>query len=82
MENINKSYLNISELSEYSGISVRTLWDFLKGSNPIPHFRIGESGRIVRVRKSDFDQWIETYRVNPESKVDKIVEDISKSMGI
>jgi len=60
---IKKEYFNIRELSGYSGISQRTLWDLLKDPlNPIPHFRIGAAGRIVRVKKSEFDEWMHTQK--------------------
>jgi excisionase family DNA binding protein len=73
-----KEYFSISELSEYSGISQRTLWDLLKNPvNPIPHFRIGSAGRIVRVKKSEFDRWMETQRVKDAAWVDQVVDELS-----
>ena len=60
---VEKEYFKVSELSKYSGISDRTLWDLLKDPvNPIPHYRIGAAGRIVRIKKSEFDQWMQTQR--------------------
>ena len=74
---INKEYFSICDLSEYSGISRRTLWDLLKDPvNPIPHFRIGSAGRIVRVKRSEFDQWMQTQKENNLSKIDKIVDEL------
>ena len=74
---IEKEYLSIRELSEYTGISQRTLWDLLKDPvNPIPHFRIGSAGRIVRVKKSEFDQWMLTQRSCNVDRIDQIVDEI------
>ncbi len=74
---IQREYLTVTQLSEYSGISKRTLWDFLKNPiNPIPHFRVGAAGRIVRVKRSDFDQWMETQRADQKTDVDQIVDGI------
>ena len=74
---IKKEYFSILELSEYSGISQRTLWDLLKNPvNPIPHFRIGSAGRIVRVKKSEFDRWIQTQRARNSKDIDRIVDEI------
>ena len=74
---IAREYFSISDLSAYSGISERTLRDLLKDSvNPIPHFRIGSAGRIVRVRKSDFDDWMDTQRPRNIKEIDKIVDEI------
>jgi excisionase family DNA binding protein len=72
-----REYYSISDLSEYSGISVRTLWDLLKDSvNPIPHIRIGAAGRIVRVKKSDFDEWMQAQKSIDIKEIDKIVDQI------
>jgi excisionase family DNA binding protein len=74
---IAREYLSISDLSAYSGISERTLRDLLKDSvNPIPHFRIGPAGRIVRVKKSDFDEWMQTQKPYSNKEIDKIVDEI------
>ena len=74
---IKKEYLSILELSEYSGISQRTLWDLLKDPvNPIPHFRVGSAGRIVRVKRSEFDQWMQTQKSNDIKLIDQIVDEI------
>jgi excisionase family DNA binding protein len=76
---IEKEYFSIRELSEYSGISQRTLWDFLKDSiNPIPHFRVGSAGRIVRVKKSEFDLWMQTQKSSDPQIIDQIVDEILK----
>jgi len=74
---IQREYLSILELSEYSGISQRTLWDLLKISvNPIPHFRVGSAGRIVKVKKSEFDQWMQTQISSNISWIDKVIDEI------
>ena len=77
MDMIKKEYFSIIELSEYSGISQRTLWDLLKDPvNPIPHFRVGSAGRIVRVKRSEFDQWMQTQKNNNIIDIDKIVDEL------
>jgi excisionase family DNA binding protein len=77
MDMIKKEYFSIIELSEYSGISQRTLWDLLKDPvNPIPHFRVGSAGRIVRVKRSEFDQWMQTQKSNDINLIDQIVDEI------
>jgi len=76
---IEKAYFSILELSKYSGISQRTLWDLLKDPiNPIPHFRVGSAARIVRVKKSEFDQWMQTQKSGEFDLVDQIVDEILK----
>ena len=74
---IKKEYFSIIELAEYSGISQRTLWDLLKDPvNPIPHFRVGSAGRIVRVKRSEFDQWMQTQKPSDINMIDQIVDEI------
>ena len=74
---IKKEYFSIIELSEYSGISQRTLWDLLKDPvNPIPHFRVGSAGRIVRVKRSEFDQWMQTQKPSDINLINRIVDEI------
>ena len=74
---IKKEYFSILELSKYSGISQRTLWDLLKDPvNPIPHFRVGSAGRIVRVKRSEFDQWMQTQKPSDINLINRIVDEI------
>ena len=76
---IKKEYFSILELSEYSGISQRTLWGLLKDPvNPIPHFRIGSAGRIVRVKKSEFDEWMQTQKSSDINLINRIVDEVMK----
>jgi excisionase family DNA binding protein len=76
---VQKEYFKVSELAEYAGISERTLWDLLKDPvNPIPHFRVGAAGRIVRVKKTDFDRWMREQMVQESSLVDDVLEEILK----
>jgi len=73
---VTREYFKVSELAEYSGISDRTLWDLLKDPvNPIPHYRIGAAGRIVRIKKSEFDQWMRKQMIRESSFVDDVLED-------
>jgi len=74
---IQREYLTISQLSEYSSISERTLWDFLKDPvNPLPYFRVGAAGRIVRVKKSEFDQWMQIHKASNINEIDRIVDEV------
>ena len=68
-----REFFSLFELSEYSGISERTLRDLIRRpTDPLPHYRIG---RLVKVRRSDFDAWAEHQR-HSQSLVDRIVEEI------
>jgi hypothetical protein len=68
-------YLNLEALSQYSGITIRTLRDYLHDiSNPIPSFQIK---RKILVKKTDFDSWVEGYRVD-KKRINQIVDEIVK----
>jgi len=56
----NDRYLRLSELADYSSLSVRTLMRFItdKG-HPLPAHR---AGRTYLVKKSDFDSWLDERR--------------------
>jgi len=76
---IKKEYLSVAELSDYCGISPRTLRDLLKDPvNPIPLYRIGAAGRIIRIKKSEFDHWMESQRAGQCDGIDEIVENLLK----
>jgi predicted DNA-binding transcriptional regulator AlpA len=72
---VEREYFNVKELSDYSGLGVRTIWSFLKdATNPLPHIRIGK--KIVRIKRTDFDAWIRIYYVSTTERkntVDRIV---------
>lgn len=77
MATVAREYLKVSELAQYTGISDRTLWDLLKDPvNPIPHYRVGAAGRIVRIKKSEFDEWMRNQKVRDVSLVDDVLEGI------
>jgi hypothetical protein len=68
-------YLPLKLLSTYAGLSVRTLRGYLSNrSRPLPHFRVG--GKIL-VRRSDFDAWVDQFRVSANAtSIDSLVDDV------
>jgi hypothetical protein len=72
-------YLPLKALAVYSGLSVRTLREYLTDTmRPLVHFRVG--GKIL-VRRSDFDAWVVQFRVAPRPVgVDAIVDDVMNSL--
>lgn len=76
---IQKEYLTVAELTEYCGICQRTLRDLMRDSvNPIPFYRVGTSGRIIRIKKSEFDEWMLSQQESQESEIDKLVDEVLK----
>jgi hypothetical protein len=69
-------FFDLRGLSVYSSLPVPTLRDYIKG-RALPCFKV--KGKIL-VRKSEFDRWLEGYRMNKNKDVDDIVNDVMKSM--
>lgn len=76
--NIQREYFSVQELSDYSGIGVRTLRDKLNAStNPIPSFRFGGS---IKIKRSDFDDWAKSCR-NDNGRVNQLVDEVIRDLG-
>lgn len=83
------AWLTLRALAIYSGLSTRTLRAFLTDADhPLPHIRLtrrvvdtktgkerGASGRIL-VRASEFDKWVEAFRVESGLDVDRLVDEV------
>jgi len=71
-------FLSLKALATYSGLSVRTLRDYLTDPvNPLPHYRVG--GKIL-VRRSEFDRWIDTYRQRGHRDVAHVVDEVLRTL--
>jgi excisionase family DNA binding protein len=72
-----KELLDISDVSEYLGIKVSTLYSWTE-SAILPHYRLG---RLVKFMKSDIDEWLEKCKRDPvdvHKKAIKILKSVSK----
>jgi predicted DNA-binding transcriptional regulator AlpA len=57
---LDDGFLSLDELATYSGLSRRTLEDYLKDLVfPLPHYRM--AGRVL-VKRSEYDKWAEFFR--------------------
>ena len=71
-------YLSLRALAHYASVSVRTLRGYLgHRPRPLPHFRMG--GKIL-VKRSEFDDWMDQFRVADDRAADTIVADILRSL--
>lgn len=71
-EETGDKYFDLKGLSAYSALGVGTLRDHIRSGN-LPCFKV--KGKIL-VKRSEFDQWIENYRLNKKQDLDKIVDDV------
>ncbi len=58
-------YFSFQTLATYASVSEGTLKSWEKSGMPV--IRVG---RIVRVKRSDFDTWLAQFRCGSETKVD------------
>ncbi|NQS89160.1 helix-turn-helix domain-containing protein [Patescibacteria group bacterium] len=65
-------YFDLRGLASYSSLGVGTLRDYLK-QGLIPAFKI--KGKVL-IRKSEFDQWIEAFRLETKEDLDAMATDI------
>jgi len=70
-------YFDLKGLERYSAIRVPTLRDHIK-SGSLPAFKV--KGKVL-VKKSEFDQWVERYRVSKNQDLNNLVDDILSDMS-
>jgi len=71
-------YLSLRALATYSGLSVRTLRQYLADpAHPLPYHRVG--GKVL-VRRSEFDAWMAAYRRVGQADVDALVADVLRDV--
>jgi len=67
------NYLSIGQISEKTGISKRTIQDWLhRQDNPLPYYRLGKK-KGIRVAEEVLDEWLEQFKAEPGQKVEKLV---------
>jgi hypothetical protein len=73
-----REWLGFRGLMEYADVSERTLREWIYSPvDPLPASKV--SGKVL-VRKSDFDAYLQRYRIKPleEVNVDNIVREVLK----
>ncbi len=69
-------YLDLRGLSEYSSLGIPTLREYLK-SGSLSYFKL--KGKIL-VRVSEFEDWLEGYRVNKKEDLNHLVDDVLEDL--
>ena len=69
--------LDLKGLSEYSSLSIPTLRDYIR-SGGLPHFKL--KGKIL-VRLSEFDEWLESFRVDKNQELNELVNGVIDSLS-
>jgi hypothetical protein len=76
LDNLNDRYFDLKALSGYSCLGVPTLRDYLRGG--LPHFKL--KGKIL-VKRSEFDGWLESFRINKDHELDSIVNGVIRGLS-
>jgi hypothetical protein len=69
-------YFDLKALSGYSSLGVGTLRDYPQIG--LPHFKL--KGKIL-VKRSEFDGWMEGFRVDKNEEVNEIVDGVIKGLS-
>lgn len=76
-----REWLGLRELSQYADVSQRTLRSWIYSpTDPLPATKV--CGKVL-VRKSDFDTYLQRYRIKPldSLNIDAIVQDVMKGVA-
>ena len=68
--------LDLTGLSEYSSLGIPTLRDYIR-SDGLPCFKL--KGKIL-IKLSEFDAWLERYRINQSQDLNNIVDEVINSL--
>jgi excisionase family DNA binding protein len=73
----NKEWLDLKALTQYASVSERTVRQWIhRAANPLPAVRVHTK---ILVRRSAFDQWLESHRlatIDVACIVDEMVSDL------
>jgi excisionase family DNA binding protein len=69
-------YFDLKGLAAYSTLAVPTLRDYIR-SGKLPAYKV--KGKVL-VKKSEFDKWLENYRMDKKKNINSIVDGVIKSM--
>ena len=64
-------YFDLRGLSAYSSMAISTLRDHVR-QGKLPCFKC--KGKIL-IKRSEFDQWLETFRVNKRKDLTRLVDE-------
>jgi len=68
------NYLSIGQISEKTGISKRTIQDWLhRQDNPLPYYRLGKR-KGIRIAEEVLDEWLKQYKEDPGQRVERLVD--------
>lgn len=70
-------FFDLKGLSAYSALAVPTLRDYIRAGG-LPCFKV--KGKVL-IRRSEFDDWMNGFRVDRKKKIDAVVDAAVKSLS-
>ena len=72
---LSDGYFDVKGLNRYSSLGCSTIRSYLKRG--LPHFKV--KGKIL-IKRSDFDKWMEKYRVNKQQDLRRLVDETMEQL--
>ncbi len=76
MNSQSDQYFDLKTLSNYSCLAVPTLRDYMREG--MPHFKL--KGKVL-VKRSEFDGWLETFRINKDQELGNLVDGVIRGLS-
>ena len=73
---VEPEYLDVRGLAAYSSLAVPSLRDYIRRDN-LPCFKV--RGKVL-VRRSEFEDWLESFRVKTGDELSKIVDEATEAV--
>ena len=71
-EALKTQFLDLRGLAEHSSLGVSTLREYIR-TGSLPGYKI--KGKII-IRVSEFNEWLERFRINKSQDINAIVDDV------
>ena len=77
-DTLDKAYLTLRSLAQYSDLSRRTLQTYVKRPHdPLPCYKV--QGRIL-VKRTEFDAWLRRFKVERPARLDAVADELLEAM--
>lgn len=74
---LNDCYFDLRGLAAYSSLGTSTIRDYIK-REALPCFKV--RGKLL-FKRSEVDQWLESFRVKDNEQIDRIVDEVFEGLG-
>lgn len=72
---IDPEYMSLAELAQYCSVGKKTLKKWINRGMPV--FKVG---RLIRVKKCEFDAWMKQFRIGTPENLDTIWDQVMREV--